>query len=169
MVTPKLFAAESTNLQCEFQKAPLGIDVRHPRLNWAMGPSKTSNLRGQRQTAYRVLVASSLELLNLNKGDMWDSGKIASNKSIDVIYSGKPLKSGTRYCWKVQAWDKTSKPMAWSKPATWTMGFLDPGDWKAKWISHPSTSKVKVLSAIFETADGKISEDVTAKLNHLIA
>ncbi len=124
--------------------------------------------RGLRQTAYRVLVASTPELLNLDKGDLWDSGKVDSSKSINVEYSGKPLRSRQRYCWKVRVWDNTMQASAWSKPATWTMGFLKPGDWSAKWISNPLTSDIKVLAALFETLDGKISADVTAKLSQLV-
>ena len=65
------------NLHCEAMNDPLGIDVVRPRLSWAL----ESNQRGQKQTAYHLLVASSLEKLDKNIGDLWDSGKITSEQS----------------------------------------------------------------------------------------
>ncbi|MEI7986559.1 MAG: family 78 glycoside hydrolase catalytic domain [Armatimonadota bacterium] len=162
-----MYAAETTNLRCEFQPTPLGIDVLRPRLSWAMENGFGLAPRGLRQTAYQVLVASSPELLALNKGDIWDSGRVSSDQSINVEYSGGALKSGKSYYWKVCVWDNTIKASSWSKPAKWTMGFLKPGDWSAKWISYGSAADWKVLSATFETLDGKISADVTEKLNQL--
>ena len=168
IIAATMYATETTNLRCEFQPAPLGIDVLRPRLGWMMENGFVFAPRGHRQTAYQVLVSSSTELLALNKGDMWDSGRVTSDQSIDVEYAGKPLKSGKRYNWKVRVWDNTMKPSEWSKPAFWTMGMLKPGDWSAKWISNYSSRDGKVLSATFETLDGKISADVTEKLNQLI-
>ena len=62
-------AAEVGSLRCEYLADPLGIDAMRPRLSWVV----SSSLRGDRQTAYRVLVASSPELLARGEGDLWDS------------------------------------------------------------------------------------------------
>lgn len=129
-------AAELTNLRCEYLADPLGIDVARPRLSWVM----QSNERGERQTAYQVLVASTPELLAGNQGDLWDSGKVASDQSIQVEYAGAPLSSRTRCCWKVRFWDQAGQASAWSRPAVWTMGLLDPRDWKAAWIQPNVTA-----------------------------
>jgi alpha-L-rhamnosidase len=118
------------NLRCEYLVNPLGIGTAQPRLSWTV----RSNERGQRQTAYRVLVASDPKLLNEDKGDLWDSGKVPSPRSIQVVYGGRPQPAQTRCYWKLRVWDKDDKPSAWSKPALWTVGLLSPGDWKAKWI-----------------------------------
>ena len=91
-----LHAAEVSNLRCEYLSAPLGIDVVKPRLSWVM----ESPLRGEKQTAYRVLVASSAELLKKDRGDLWDSGKVVSDQSIQVEYAGKTLESRMRCYWK---------------------------------------------------------------------
>ena len=40
-------------LRCEYAVNPLGIDVVKPRLSWVL----QSNQRGQKQNAYRILVA----------------------------------------------------------------------------------------------------------------
>ena len=90
--------------------------------------------RGIKQTAYQILVASTPEILAKEKGDLWDSGKVAGDQSIQVEYAGKPLASRTDCHWKVRVWDKDGKASDWSQPALWRMGLLNPEDWQAKWI-----------------------------------
>ena len=80
----------ATNLRCEYLADPLGIDVTKPRLGWVIEErEQMSDVRGQRQTAYQVLVASSEELLAKDHGDLWDTGKVESDQSIQVEYAGK--------------------------------------------------------------------------------
>ncbi len=117
-------------LKCEYRVDPLGVDVTAPRLSWML----ESNERGQVQTAYQVLVASSAEALASDTGDMWDSGRVESDQSVHVVYAGRPLKSRESCYWKVRVWDKDGRASDWSPPAFWSMGLLDPSDWKAKWI-----------------------------------
>jgi len=119
-----------TNLLCEYTSNPLGIDVTSPRFSWVINHSE----RGQLQSAYQVLVASKRENLDTDNGDKWDSGKVTSGESINVSYTGLPLKSGKTYYWKVRVWDKDGKMSPWSKIATFEMGLLAPNDWKGKWI-----------------------------------
>ncbi len=135
--TPGLFPARAadgpqspTNLKCEYLTDPMGIDVRQPRLAWVLRHSE----RAQKQTAYQVVVASKPELLEQNKGDVWDSGKVASEDSVHVVYAGKPLASGRTYFWKVRAWDAQGNPGPYSLAARFDTGLLDPGDWKGRWI-----------------------------------
>lgn len=129
-------------LRCEYLVNPLGIDVTQPRLSWVLtaGNSKARDLK---QTAYRVLVASNEADLRAGKGDLWDSGRVESDQSIHVVYSGRPLTSGAQAFWKVQIWDQASKASPWSAPARWTMGLLNRADWKAKWIGRDETGIYK--------------------------
>ena len=133
-------AADLVNLRCEYRDNPLGIDVAKPRLSWKIAAGdQRAEARGQKQTAYQVLVASSPELLAKNQGDLWDSGKVASDQSIQIEYAGKPLESRRVCHWKARVWvasgtDRKDKPSAWSAPALWSMGLLKPEDWQAKWI-----------------------------------
>jgi alpha-L-rhamnosidase len=85
LLAASLHAAGLTNLRCEYRENPRGIDVAKPRLSWVIDDpqSEISNLksqipRGQKQTAYQVLVASSEELLKNDQGDLWGSGKVDS-------------------------------------------------------------------------------------------
>ena len=142
-----LHSAEVANLRCEYRLNPLGIDVTKPRLSWVMedGEQRPEN-RGLKQTAYQVLVASTPELLAKDQGDMWDSGKVANDQSIQVEYQGKPLESRMPCYWKVRVWDQDDQASAWSIGATWEMGLLKPEDWQAKWIgydaAYPTSSEV---------------------------
>jgi alpha-L-rhamnosidase len=138
---PAASANGLSRLRCEYLENPLGIDESKPRLSWMISDSKSeipnlksSLARGQLQTAYQILVASSPGLLANDQGDLWDSGKVVSDRSIQVEYAGKPLESRQFCHWKVRVWDKDGKPTAWSAPAGWSMGMLKPDDWQAKWV-----------------------------------
>jgi len=127
-------AAESLQpvaLTCEYLKNPVGVDVIQPRLSWKL----KSDIRGQKQTAYHVLVASSRNQLEKDVGDLWDTGKVESDQSIHVEYDGRPMKSRMQCFWKVRVWDKDGNLCGWSGPASWTTGMLNPEDWQAKWIT----------------------------------
>jgi len=119
-----------TSLLCEYVSNPLGVDVSLPRFSWVLSHSE----RGQLQSAYQMLVASSQKNLEAEDGDKWDSGKIASEESINVPYAGGVLESKKTYCWKVRVWDKNERISPWSKVATFEMGLLNPDDWRGRWI-----------------------------------
>ncbi len=123
-------ALHPKHLRCENLIDPLGIDVVTPRLSWY----SESQQRAQKQTAYQILVASSIEKLNANEGDLWDSKKISSDQSINVIYQGNNLTSGMLCFWKVKVWNSIGNGSEWSMPAKWSMGLLNKADWKASWI-----------------------------------
>jgi len=134
-----------TDLTCEYRCDPLGIDVTEPRLSWKL----QSPWRGQKQTAYQLIVATSEKLLAEERGDLWDTGKVTSDRSIFVRYAGKPLVSRQRCFWKVRIWDKDDQPSSFSSVAYWEMGLLDKSDWKGKWIAAPLEGKGAVDSAPF--------------------
>ena len=119
-------------LRCEYLSNPLGIDVQKPRLSWLLNPAP--NVRGQ--SAYHVLVASAPEILRKDRGDLWDSGRVASEQSTWIEYGGKQLVSGQQVYWKVRAWSDSGKASPWSAQATWSMGLLQPSDWHSKWIGE---------------------------------
>jgi len=122
--------AKVADLRCEYLINPQGIDEARPRLSWQMEAAA----RGQRQTAYQVIVASSPDLLASDRGDDWDSGKVPTDQSINIEYAGAPLATGARCYWKVRDWDMDGQPTPWSEPANWSMGLLNSDDWKAGWI-----------------------------------
>ncbi len=122
-----------TNLLCEYASNPLGIDVALPRFSWVVNHPG----RGQLQSAYQILVANSPEDLNVGKSDKWDSGRVFSDQSVNVVYTGSPLKSGRTYYWKVRVWDKAEHANPYSQTATFEMALLEPNDWEGEWIGCP--------------------------------
>ncbi|MFV1967493.1 MAG: family 78 glycoside hydrolase catalytic domain [Pirellulaceae bacterium] len=146
LVTLDALAAEpacptlkATDLRCEYLVNPLGMDDLQPRLSWKLAPT-AEGLRGQRQSAYRVLVASERSLLDQDRGDLWDSGRIASDQSHLVSYDGKPLPSRIQCWWKVRVRDERGNASDWSPAAHWSMGLLTPNAWQeAKWIGLDQT------------------------------
>ena len=119
------------NLRCDNMETSAVIESLHPILQWQL----VSNQRGKKQSAYRVIVSSNLELLNKEKGDYWDSGKVSSSESA-ISYQGKMLSSQMQLYWKVMTWDENGNPTKWSDVSSWTMGLLKSFDWKAKWIGQ---------------------------------
>jgi len=136
-----LAAAEQTQpvaLRCEYRTDPLGIDVKTPRLQWQL--QNPQHPRGLKQTAYLLLVATSKETLAQHRGDLWDSGKVASAQSALVPYAGKALSSGANCYWKVKLWTEDQDGPAetsWSAPARFSIGLLDKSDWKGTWLTVP--------------------------------
>jgi alpha-L-rhamnosidase len=121
-------------LRCEYREDPVGIDGRHPCLGWML----QSRERGQVQTAYRVLVASTRANLARDQGDLWDSGRVASSETANIPYRGETLSPGQACWWKVRIWDQQGLASAWSVVATWTMGLLSATDNDARWIGPPA-------------------------------
>ncbi len=124
-------------LRCEYQDSPLAIDASHPRLSWKL----SSDQPNQKMTAYQILVASSPDLLQPGKSDMWDSGKVQGEDFNGILFGGKPLLSGKPYYWKVRCWDAQGKEGEWSEMATWRMGLLADTDWPKEWLGAPRLGK----------------------------
>src|SRR5258707_540261 len=114
-------ALAPANLRVEWLPEPLAVEAEKPRLSWRVEESDVA-VRGQVQTAYRVIVAASAEALSKDAGDLWDSGKVASGETLNIEYSGKPLASGRACFWKMKVWDKDGVESAWSPAARWAMG-----------------------------------------------
>lgn len=138
-------------IRCEYTDNPLGLETQRPRFSWIL----TSSQRGQMQTAYQILVASSPENLSKGKGDKWDSKKLASDKPVNVVYEGKELKSGEKCWWKVRVWDKDGKAGVFSEPATFEMGLLKQSDWRGQWIGADTSISSPLLRREFAIS-GKI-------------
>ncbi|TWT98345.1 glycoside hydrolase family 78 protein [Stieleria varia] len=127
-----------TRLRCEYLQDPIGIDSIKPRLSYRI----ESDGRGVRQTAYRVLVASTQERLDAEVADIWDSGKVESDQTLFIEYAGLPLQSRQQCFWKVQVWCNDLPAPVWSESASWSMGLLAESDWSAQYISYSDTVSV---------------------------
>ncbi len=133
--TPAQSGLNPAELRCELMNEPLGIDASHPRLSWLL----LSAERSQFQTAYQVLAASSPGILRRNRADLWDSGRVSSDATLNVPYSGKSLGSFQQVFWKVKVWDASGRASGWSPVASWTMGILREQGWNpgTHWITDP--------------------------------
>jgi alpha-L-rhamnosidase len=117
-------------LQADYLDRPMGLENPNPRLSWRL----ESDERNVCQSAYRILVASDEEMLKARRGDLWDSGKIDSKKSIGIQYAGQRLASRQACWWSVQVWDETDRASPLSAASWWEMGLLDSMDWVAQWL-----------------------------------
>ncbi len=118
-----------TDLKCEYRSDPVGLDVRRPRFSW----SSQSNQRSCKQTAYQLIVSTSLSRCRKNEGDLWDSGKIEGDQPVPIVYEGALLGSRVDAWWKVRVWTG-SRASSWSAPARFSLGLLSREDWQAQWI-----------------------------------
>jgi alpha-L-rhamnosidase len=156
LTLPAVASLTPDRLRCEYLDNPLGIDTTQPRLSWVV----ESKQRAEKQTAYQILAASSEALLKSDSGDLWDSGKVASDQTLHVVYAGKALNSCQRCYWKVRVWDKDGKASAYSRPACWDMGLLTPQDWQGQWIARTADTNslpAPMLRRAF-TLEGKIKQ-----------
>jgi alpha-L-rhamnosidase len=114
---------------------PLAIDREATRFTWR----STDTVRGERQSAYEILVSASPERLGAGTGDWWDSGRVDSDRSASVEYAGKPLAAATRFWWRVRIWDQTGKSSAYSAPNYFDTG-LATNEWAASYIWDGTTN-----------------------------
>ncbi len=116
-----------TALRCEYLDNPLGVDVPKPRFFWVVEHPE----RGQVQSGYEVIVSTDPKAA---AGDIWESGKVVSAKSTQVVFAGKSLESGKSYFWKVRTWDREGREGPWSDTARFDTGLFNRSDWKGAWI-----------------------------------
>jgi len=114
-------------LRTEYLQDPLGVDAAKPRFSWVLRHHE----RGQSQAAYQILVSLKPEV---KTGDVWDSGRAASDSPVHAVYGGKPLESGRTYYWRVRCWDRSGRVSSYSDTAIFETGLLHPTDWKGIWI-----------------------------------
>lgn len=132
------------SLEADNAVNPLGID-RTPALSWKLESSAKNCL----QNAYRILVASSEDLLKEDRGDVWDSGLTVSSESCGII-PDFALESRREYYWKVKAWDKSGAESPWSEPASFEAALVNQSDWSGGWLGFPPAMVGRVL--YFKTA-----------------
>lgn len=131
-----------TGLTCNYKTNPVGIGTIQPHLSWVI----TSTGYNIKQQAFRVIVSDNSRSIQEGKGDIWDSGKTASEESIQFKYNGPPLKQSVKYYWRVKVWDNKGNASDWSSIATWQMGLLSLSGWNpASWIAFdeiPESQKI---------------------------
>lgn len=130
-------------LLCEQEENPVGIETLEPRFSWQTNAVE----RNFEQTAWQVLVADAPDKLDADNGNVWDSGRTASDASVLIPFGGKELQAGQAYFWKVRTWDKQGNASPWSLPGQFGMGLLTEKDWKdARWIALEKDKKDEIIT-----------------------
>ena len=119
----KIYVENKTN--------PCGIDVDYPRLSWQL----TSDRRDVSQSAFDIRVSESLTDLLAGNKLIFHTGKIPSEQSVYVLFTGNTLDPMTKYYWQVKVWDDRDKESKWSNPSWWIMGMRNPQNWTAQWMA----------------------------------
>ena len=135
--------AAPVHLRTNALEHPLGVDTARPAFSWQSDATTPDWL----QSAYEILVGTDAEHLRPGKAAVWDSGRVTSSESVDIVYAGAPLQSQRRYAWKVMVWDVHGKETV--SPAAWfETGLMNVGDWKADWILRRDPADEQELKAI---------------------
>ncbi|WP_347052484.1 glycoside hydrolase family 78 protein [Flavobacterium olei] len=165
IITLSAFSAKAqnkisvNNLQCEMMNNPEGIDVLQPRLSWQID----ANVNDVKQTAYQIIIASTQENLNANNADLWDSGKIESNESVNIIYNGKTLENRQNAFWKVKIWTNKGEIQSTEK-AFFSMGILNYADWKStRWIGYEKASPGDSISQYSRLSARYLRKEINLK------
>lgn len=124
---------------CEYHQNPIGIDIPKPRMSWQL----SADFNNVKQTAYEIRTAYSVSDLSKKSRQVWNSGKVMSDQSVNVVYGGPAISSMQRVWWQVRTWDQDGKASGWSEPAYWETGILNTNEWKANWISLPDEPESK--------------------------
>ncbi|MEW1720441.1 family 78 glycoside hydrolase catalytic domain [Streptomyces sp. NPDC093109] len=123
-------------LRCDHRTTPLGTGERAPLLGWRLAADR----RGDDPAAYRVRVAEHPGDLADGGRPLWDTGRVEDPDALGVLYAGPPLRSRTRYHWRVTIWPAASTAAARPAGATswFETAFVGDGtpEWRASWIGH---------------------------------
>jgi alpha-L-rhamnosidase len=117
---------------CEYLKNPVGIDVSRPRFSWTFSATG----RGQKQTAYQLLVARDPELLRKNRADQWDSERSIRTSPPTFAMPANPC-AVTRLIIGSASLGWTIPSLCIQQSAEVTTAFLTPDQWQAQWIGRP--------------------------------
>lgn len=121
---------------CNGLDNPTGV-VGAPTFSWWIDSERKNCF----QKAYSIELSTNPDFKTL----VWKSGKVDSDNSVNVTYSGDALESATRYYWRVKIWDDQNKESALSKTSSFVTGLSVGDDWAgAKWIAMQEDKDVVV-------------------------
>lgn len=143
------------HLLCDYMTSPIGVCRPRPFFSWTMmqtGPT-------ERQTGYRLLIASAEEILAQDRGNIWDSGRVDAYQHGCFYAGAAPLTSCTAYYWKVQI--RTQEGWsAFSQPAFFRTALLDPALWTSCWVGLPSETRAVGLFRLEQRIDEAVESAV---------
>ena len=105
----------------------------NPVFSWIAASSE----KGASQTAYQIILDTEEADLVSENECFWNSGKVSSDESFNIKYSGKELRPSEKYYWRVRIWDHNNNPSEWSRTESFITGLFDESDWSgAEWIGY---------------------------------
>lgn len=140
----------------ESVQAPISVASPHPRFSWQL-PAESRHVI---QSAYQIMVATDVDLIQKDQPDLWDSGRVHSNQSTHVAYEGHALASNTSYLWTVRVWNQAGEPICDMSTQTFSTTLLNPEDWHAKWIGMGDPDEPQPDPAIYQL--NTVTPDVAA-------
>ena len=147
-----------TDLKTNYKTNPIGLDVSLVRLSWKL----TTDLNETFQKNYEIRISTNESDLQKNKNLLWTSGKVESEQSVNVTYTGPALQAKTRYYWQVRVIDNHKGDSGWSTIQFFETGLLKPTDWQANWIELGSPTDGKVGSAPIFAKNFDVSKTITS-------
>ncbi|MGW6798307.1 glycoside hydrolase family 78 protein, partial [Streptomyces sp. NPDC055039] len=106
-----------TTATVEYTERLLGTDAAAPLLSWEL--SGEEGARDARQSAYQIRAATDPRALTSGRRLLWDTGRVASDRSVAVPYAGPELPPRTRCHWQVRVWDADGHVSPWSTAGWW--------------------------------------------------
>ncbi|WP_253274003.1 family 78 glycoside hydrolase catalytic domain [Flammeovirga sp. OC4] len=151
---------EFKSLKCNSISQPMGLDTPYPAFSWEVEASGYN----KKQSAYQLIVASSLEKLNEEKADIWNDGKIQTDQTSYIQYNGKKLKPFQTYYWKVKIWDENGVASDWSSATSFEMGLMSEQNWgDSKWLTVKDNRKSEHRFRPYKTGRMKKPLSVTSQ------
>jgi len=137
LIAAAAFAQDSiapSRLLTENRVDPIGIDATAPRLSWNL------NWPGAMQQPIRCGPHRAPHCSNTDSPTCGTAGEWNPLRPRVSSTEARLCDPRDRVVWQVRVWTTAdvAAPSAWSDPASWEMGLLNPLDWQAQWIAHPA-------------------------------
>lgn len=107
------------------------IATPNPGFSWQLPAGFTD------QYSYRILVASSPDLLAEGKADVWDSGDVVSPATSGIVCLSDGIKPASVYYWTVKVVARDGSVSAYAEPQS----FLTARQWEAEYTRMPLVKK----------------------------
>ena len=134
---PAAAKVDVISLKVNHMTAPAGV-LGQPTFSWVALTDKQNDS----QSAYEIKVTDAAG------HTVWSSGKVDSDNSVAVKYTGDALKPASTYTWQVRIWDAEGKPGRWSQKSSFVTG-LPKEQWQAQWIAPEMTESSPLLRRSF--------------------
>ena len=125
-------------LRTENREHPYGIDVKNPVFSWNIFAEE----QNWKQKSYRICVEKDGKCV-------WDSGKVMSDRMVQIPYEGESLQSDTRYEWQVEV-QGTRGECSKSEKTWFETGLYEKEDWKGIYIGETKDHSYHLYRGIFQ-------------------